>query len=150
CGCTLYVVMLGGYSLLLHALSGQRDLVVSVPTAGQLAEGNGNLVGFMVNMIPLRSRKLNEQSFGEYLKSLRSTLLEAYEYSSSNVTRILRSLHPDRQFRPGAVFNLDLADQPMAFADLKMELQLNLNNSAKFDLYLNAVKRAHQIELVWE
>src|SRR5262249_52866732 len=26
----------------------------------------------------------------------------------------------------------------------------NLNNSAKFDLYLNAVKRAHQIELVWE
>ncbi|HKY06506.1 MAG TPA: aminotransferase class III-fold pyridoxal phosphate-dependent enzyme, partial [Blastocatellia bacterium] len=149
-GCTLYMTLLGGYSLLLHALSGQKDLIVSVPTAGQVAAGTTDMVGYFVNMLPLRSRRLNEKSLTDYLKSLRSTLLEAYEYQSLNVTQILRKLHPDRQFKPGAVFNLDFADQPMAFADLKMELHSNLNRSAKFDIYLNAVKRPDKIELIWE
>ncbi|MCA1634307.1 MAG: amino acid adenylation domain-containing protein [Acidobacteria bacterium] len=150
CGCTLYVVLLGGYNLLLHTLTGQRELLVSVPAAGQVAEDNRDLVAYCVNMLPLRSRHAGDKTVAEYLKAQRETLLKAYEYKSFNVNYMLRKIHPERQFRPGAVFNLDFAAQPMAFADLDLELQSNTNSSAKFDIYLNAIKRPDEIELLWE
>ena len=54
-GCTLFATLLAGFKILLHRLSGQSDIVVGIPAAGQsLLEGE-TLVGHCVNFLPLRN-----------------------------------------------------------------------------------------------
>src|SRR6202043_2907652 len=52
--CTLFVTLLAGFQILLSRLSGQDDIVVGVPTAGQSLLDDAVLVGHCVNFIPLR------------------------------------------------------------------------------------------------
>ena len=52
----LLAVLLAGFEVLLARLSGQEDVVVGVPAAGQSVGGHDGLVGHCVNMLPLRAR----------------------------------------------------------------------------------------------
>ncbi|HEV58341.1 MAG TPA: aminotransferase class III-fold pyridoxal phosphate-dependent enzyme, partial [Phycisphaerales bacterium] len=51
-GCTLYVTLLAAFQALLHRLTGQEDVIVGVPVAGQLAMGADHLVGYCLNVLP--------------------------------------------------------------------------------------------------
>lgn len=55
-GVTLFMVLLGGFKALLARYSGQLDLVVGVPLAGRIDSRNEDLVGFLVNALPLRTQ----------------------------------------------------------------------------------------------
>ncbi len=49
--------------MLLHRLTGQADLVVGIPAAGQNADGLAGLVGHCVHMLPLRNRIARGDTF---------------------------------------------------------------------------------------
>lgn len=55
-GASLYATLLTGFAVLLQRLTGQDDLVIGIPTAGQAATGEDTLVGHAVNVLPLRTR----------------------------------------------------------------------------------------------
>ena len=53
-GGTMFVTLLSAFATLLHRLSGQSDLVIGVPSAGQTLVGCDELVGHCLNFLPLR------------------------------------------------------------------------------------------------
>ena len=59
-GSTLQNYLLAGFGVLLHRLAGEEDLVIGIPTAGQISPvvtsvpGHRALVGHCVNALPLR------------------------------------------------------------------------------------------------
>ena len=53
-GASLFATLLAGFDALLARLTGQDDLVVGIPAAGQAAAGLEGLVGHCVSMLPLR------------------------------------------------------------------------------------------------
>ena len=65
-------------------LSGQSDLVIGIPIAGQSELENGHLVAHCVATLPLRCRINPDATFSQFLKDLRSTFLDGS--SASNVT----------------------------------------------------------------
>ena len=54
-GASLFATLIAGFGALLHRLTGQDDVVVGVPAAGQAAAGLEGLVGHCVHMLPLLS-----------------------------------------------------------------------------------------------
>src|SRR5207244_7883020 len=76
--CTLFVTLLAGFQLLLSRLSGQDDIVVGIPTAGQSLVDDAVLVGHCVNFIPLRGRLSGNPTGAEFLAQMKQTVLTGY------------------------------------------------------------------------
>ncbi|MFB4394864.1 MULTISPECIES: amino acid adenylation domain-containing protein, partial [unclassified Pseudomonas] len=78
-GTTLYSVLLAAFQVLLHRVSHSADLVVGADVAGRQRPELERLIGFFVNILPLRSRYSAQRRFGEHLAATRDTALSAFE-----------------------------------------------------------------------
>ncbi|HJP58603.1 MAG TPA: condensation domain-containing protein, partial [Gemmatimonadaceae bacterium] len=78
-GASLFATLLAGFGTLLHRLSGQDDIIVGIPVAGQASTGFPGLVGHCVNMLPLRLHPTPDLKFSEMLGKARTTMLDALD-----------------------------------------------------------------------
>ena len=86
-------MLLAGFQTLLSRLSGQDDIVVGIPSAGQAAlDEHEVLVGHCVNFLPLRGRFTGDPTLADYLAQARKALLDAYEHQNYTYGRLIRKL----------------------------------------------------------
>ncbi len=141
--CTLFVTLLSALQILLSRLSGQDDIVVGIPTAGQsLVEDV--LVGHCVNFIPLRSRVHAECTATEFLAQVKQCVLEGYEHQNYTYGRLVRKLalrrDPSRLPLTEVQFNLERVGEGLRFEGLETEVDPNPKSFVNFDLFLNIVE----------
>jgi hypothetical protein len=74
-GATLFHTLLAAFEVLIFRLSGQQDLIVGIPIAGQSELENGHLVAHCVTTLPLRCQADPNATFAQFLKELRATYL---------------------------------------------------------------------------
>ena len=91
-GCTLFATLLAAFDILLHRLSGQDDVVVGVPSAGQSSWGRDDLVGHCVNFLPVRSLLPDGATVRDFLKATKGRVLEAYEHQNATYGTLVRKL----------------------------------------------------------
>jgi glutamate-1-semialdehyde aminotransferase/acyl carrier protein len=136
--CTLFMLLFGAFKLLLHHLTGQKDLIVGIPSAGQTSTDAGYLIGYCVNLLPIRSRPAGDMAFTDYLASLKDTMANAYDHQDYPYSKLLKKLNlshaSDRSPLVEALFNLDRSGPNPDFYELKVELETNHNHSSKFDI----------------
>ena len=77
---TVFMTLLSVYQVLLRAYSGQDDIIVGTPVANRNRAEMESLIGFFVNMLPIRTRLNINASFKDLLKQVRRTALAAYEH----------------------------------------------------------------------
>ena len=139
--CTLVVTLLTGFEILLHRLSGQDEVVVGIPAAGQPLTGTQPLVGHCTNLLPLRSRYDANQKFGDFLATTKRVVLDAYEHQHCSFGALLQKLNPRRS--PGRVplvsviFNLDRLGRGVQFDGLETSAEPMPKSFTNFDLFLN-------------
>ncbi|WP_405059149.1 condensation domain-containing protein [Kribbella sp. NBC_01505] len=80
-GATLYTGLLAGYQLLLHRVTGSSDLVVGAPIADRPSPALADAVGYLVNLLPVRSRHAGQESFSEFLGQTAGSVLGGMEHS---------------------------------------------------------------------
>ncbi|OUL24319.1 non-ribosomal peptide synthetase [Nostoc sp. RF31YmG] len=152
-GCSFMTTILAGFEAWLHRLTGQNDLVVGIPAAGQAALGQYNLVGHCVNLLPLRSQINSAQSFSEYLQSRRSTVLDAYDHQQFTFGSLVKKLSiPRDSSRIPLVpitFNIDqgLDSDKLPFSGLEVEFFSNPRSFENFELFINATELRGQLTL---
>jgi amino acid adenylation domain-containing protein len=142
---SFFVLLLGAFQTYLARITGQDDLVVGIPTAGQAAEGDDgtSLVGHCVNFLPLRSRVKAGASLGEHLESLRKSVFAAYENQAYTLGRLLQKLplprDPSRQPLLSVCFNVDqgLSGGDLRFCDVAVKFASNPRSFEAFELFLN-------------
>lgn len=147
---TLFVTMLACYQLLIHRLSGQNDIVVGIPTAEQAAIGGENLVGYGVNLLPLRSSFDPTLSFADYLTKVRRTLLNAQEHAIYPFDQLVKQLDlprdPGRAPLVNITFNLERGGNISA-GDLVVQLLPPPTPCVKFELFLNITDNDNALRL---
>jgi amino acid adenylation domain-containing protein len=94
---TLYVFLAASLKAWLYRLTGREDLVIGIPTAGQLAitgHANGrSLIGHCVSALPLRTQCPGGISFSDHLKNVKGRMLDAQENQALTLATIVRKLH---------------------------------------------------------
>ncbi len=150
-GASLFVTLFSMFGGLLARLTGQDDIVVGVPAAGQASTGGSALVGHCVQLLPIRIAADLEQPVPDLLKATRTRVLDAYEHQACTFGQLLKKLKFERS--PGrlplvsVVFNLDQAirSEDLSMAGLKVELESNPRLFENFDLFVNASQRGGEI-----
>jgi malonyl CoA-acyl carrier protein transacylase len=143
-GCTLLMTLLSVYTALLHRLTGQDEIVVSITVAGRSFEGSEGLVGYCAHLLPVRSCVVGCAIFSEYLTKIRDVLLEAYEHQDYPFARLINKLlmRMDASRSPlvTATFNLDRSVAVPKMFELKTDLFPQTISFTGFDINLNVTE----------
>lgn len=153
-GSSFVGTLTAAFEIWLHQLTRQNDLVLGLPTAGQLVADQYGLVGHCVSLLPLRSQCDPQQSFTTYLKKRRLELMDAYEHQQLTFGSLLRKLaiprDPSRVALVPVVFNVDMGlDEGVDFYGLKHQLISNPRAYENFELSLNATGSEQSLVLEW-
>ncbi len=143
-GCTLFATLFGAFAALLHRLTGQEDLVVGIPAAGQAFDGGENLVGHCVNFLSIRSRAPKQIEVREYLRSIRKKILDGYDHQDSTYGSLIQKLDlprdPSRLPLVEAQFNLERIGAGSQWEGLRADVDANPKAFVNDDLFLNVVE----------
>ena len=152
-GCSFMSTLLAGFEVWLHRLTGQSDIVVGVLAAGQAATEMYNTVGHCVNLLPMRSLVMGEQSFKDYLQSRRAKVLDDYDHQQFTFGTLIQKLSiprdPSRIPLVPILLNIDqgLDSAKLPFHDLEVELFSNPRSFENFELFVNATEMAGKLTL---
>jgi amino acid adenylation domain-containing protein len=142
--CTLFATMLAGFTALLGRLSGQEDIVVGVPAAGQSLVEDKVLVGHCVNFVPIRGITHEEITTAQFLQQMRANIFDAYDHQNYTFGRLVRKLAIPRDASRLPLlevqFNLEKVGGNLAFAGLAAEVDPNPKSFVNFDVFINAVE----------
>ncbi len=95
-GATLFVVLLAGFKVFLASISGQQDLLVGSPVAGRTRTELEPIIGMFMNTLVLRTVLAGDPTFGEIVRRVRTTALEAYDHQDLPLERLIDAVLPAR------------------------------------------------------
>lgn len=95
-GATLFMTLLASFHVLLARYARQTDVVVGAPIAGRTQAQLENLIGFFVNMLPMRADLSGNPPFRELLRRVRNVALDAYAHQDMPFEKLVEELRPER------------------------------------------------------
>ena len=145
-GSTLFSTLLAAINALVFRLSGERDLVIGIPAAGQSMVGCPSLVGHCLNFLPIRCRVENSAPFAELAAGVKNQVLDAYDHQDYTFGTLVRALNlprdPSRLPLLNLMFNIDPDGlDRLPFAGLEAEVVNNAKRYTNMDLFLNIYKK---------
>jgi amino acid adenylation domain-containing protein len=145
---TLYMVLLTAYSILLSRYSNQTDIIVGSPIANRNRYEIENLIGFFVNILPLRINLAANPSFLALLQQVKQTVSEAYGHQDLTFEQLVdhlkleKSLSHHPLFQVTFVFQIendratlcplksvDVAREPLEFQVSRFDLTMTLTET---------------------
>jgi amino acid adenylation domain-containing protein len=153
-GTTLSVVLLAAWSLLLHRMTGQPDLVIGTPYRGREQPGLEALIGFFVNMLPLRSRYDATLTVRGWIDRVHATLVDAIGCADVPFEALVRRLAPPREPSRSVIHQVtfsfqDVRERPLKWGDLDYTRLPTRQGGATQDLGLACVQTRDGLELVF-
>ncbi|MEI6470628.1 MAG: condensation domain-containing protein, partial [Betaproteobacteria bacterium] len=150
-GCTIYMVLMACYSIMLHRLTSQNKIVIGAPFSGRSISGSQELIGYCVHLLPILSQIDRMSTIEGHLKSTRVTLLEAYQNQDYPFARLINRLNIERDVSRAplvnTVFNLERIEDTQHIADLNVDMQTQPVSFSRMDLTLTANLRSNEINL---
>ncbi|MFJ8082384.1 amino acid adenylation domain-containing protein [Streptomyces sp. NPDC096205] len=117
CGASAHMVLLAAFQLLIARWSGQHDFVVGMPAANREASETEELVGFFMNLLPLRATVDPSGTFRDLVARVRESSLDAYDHQGLSFDRLVEEIAPERT----------LAHNPLVQVAFNMEKQPRLS-----------------------
>lgn len=104
--CTLFMILLTVFKILLSRWSGQQDICVGSPIAGRTQRELEGLIGFFVNTLALRSDLSGDPSVQELLQRVRVTALDAYEHQEIPFEKVVEAVVRQRDLIRNPLFQV--------------------------------------------
>lgn len=96
-GASRYMVLLAAFHALLHRISGAADQLVGIDVAGRPRRELEALVGFFVNVLPLRAQCHAGLRFADLLAQVRTRTLAAFDHQSLPFEHIVEAAGVPRE-----------------------------------------------------
>ncbi|WP_308310783.1 non-ribosomal peptide synthetase [Streptomyces sp. GbtcB6] len=138
-GVTPFIVQLAAFALLVNRHTGAQDMVIGTPVTTRDRPELENLVGYFVNLLPLRIRLGARTTFRELLAHISDVAFEAYGYLDVPFDTIVDQLAPDRSAAHPPLVQVVFGSHtenraPLAFGPASADRRVHSNGTSKFDL----------------
>lgn len=146
---SLVNTVLAAYFALLYRLSGTEDLVVGLPVAGQGVFKQPNLVGHLVQLLPIRITLSGEDSFADLVARVKAAVLTATEHPDFTFGSLLERLKVDRSRVPlvATIFNIDQQLGELDFGAAKASVRTVPRCGENFELFLNVLPSKERLTI---
>jgi amino acid adenylation domain-containing protein len=163
-GATLYMVLLGIYSILLSKLSGQEDIIIGNSIAGRQHADLHFIIGMFVNTLVMRNYPAGTKNVKEFLDEVKKRTLAAFENQDYPFEELVDQIAVNRNTSRNPLFDVmfvlqNIAVQSGTIPDIQIpDLKTSPYQSgtqldpgaAKFDLTLVAVETGEKLSLIFE
>ena len=95
-GATPFMTLMAAFKALLHALSGQEDLLVGSPAAMRNRPELERVIGFFANTLVYRTDLSGQPSFRDLVGRVRDTALGVYAHQELPFEKIVEAVRPPR------------------------------------------------------
>ncbi|MGA9995150.1 MAG: amino acid adenylation domain-containing protein, partial [Pyrinomonadaceae bacterium] len=145
-GATMYMVLMAAYKLLIYRYTGQEDIIVGCSIANRDRPETQDMVGFLLNLLVLRTDLSGNPSFRELLSRERETALGAYAHQDLPFGKLVQELRPKQDpsrnpIAQAAFIYLDFPElttmEPMGLKATPLVVD---NGASRFDLTLALVE----------
>jgi amino acid adenylation domain-containing protein len=111
-GTTLFMVLMAALNILLIRYTGQEDLVVGTPVANRNRMEIEPLIGFLLNILVIRSDVSGDPTFHELLNRVKEVSLGAFANQDYPFEMLVDKLQPERDMSRSPLFQVifDLQD----------------------------------------
>jgi amino acid adenylation domain-containing protein len=89
---SLFVLLIAAWYLVLNRRTGSRDLTVAVPSANRSDPGDSGVVGYLVNMLPLRVLVDPRETVASFVARVRETANRALQRQHVPLAQIVEAL----------------------------------------------------------
>jgi len=134
---TVLVTLMAAYHFFLSRITGQQDLVVVTPVAGQLHMESSSLVGDCSNLVALRAKLSSDVSFADWVNIVKKQMLDCADYMLCPFAEVVRQLSPRRDPSGWAFFNVDRPSSPVRFGGIHLDYVPTPIAYSNFDFGLN-------------
>jgi amino acid adenylation domain-containing protein/non-ribosomal peptide synthase protein (TIGR01720 family) len=165
-GTLVSYLLLALFELTLHRHTGQGDLCIGLSCANRNRPETEGLIGFFVNILPIRVQLRPEVDFADLLGEVVGRVTEAIEFQDYPLNRLIRTLNPPRRSNRPPLINVvygfhdfldlrfDLAGETSAssIADVVLTERpwTSAHETAKFDLTLLITDHGSHLHLTLE
>ncbi|MGF1539073.1 MAG: condensation domain-containing protein, partial [Pleurocapsa sp.] len=148
---TLFATLLTSFKILLRVYSEQDDLFVCSPIASRNRPELKQLMGYLVNLLILRSDLSGNPSFKELLGRVSKTVTGAYAHQDFPLQQLVQDLGLGQRSLSQVMFVLQNNDRttPTLSGLTVEELEVD-NGMADFDLSLSLTESEAQLIGVWK
>ncbi|AEI43027.1 non-ribosomal peptide synthetase [Paenibacillus mucilaginosus] len=141
-GLTLYMVLLGAYSLFLSTLCRQEEILIGTPVSGRTSDW-APLIGMFVGTVVLRTELPGELTVDDFLRSVKEEALKAFEHGDYPFEKLAETYGDRTQAGRHPVFDTVFAlrqhgNLPASCGELALAPHPFEQPAAKFDLMLEA------------
>jgi acyl carrier protein len=95
-GSTLFMTLLAGLYMTLNGYTGRSDLCIGTTVAGREQLGTEDLIGFFINILPLRVDLSGDPTGEELLQRVKSVVLDGFEHQALPFEHLLNELRLHR------------------------------------------------------
>ncbi|MEV6974194.1 amino acid adenylation domain-containing protein [Kitasatospora sp. NPDC093806] len=147
---TPFMVLLAGLALTLHRRTGQRDLVLGSPVSVRGRAELDALIGYFVNLLPLRVRLDEAADFRELVRHVREVAIAGYRHQEAPFDDIAATVFEDRpddraeNRNPLCQVLLELHPldtRPLTIGAIEVTRELYSNPVSRFDLSISVDDR---------
>ncbi len=149
-GVTLFMSLMAAFQALLYLHTGQEDINVGTTIANREIPDLKRLMGFLINILIIRSDLSDNPRFSDFLKQIKNTALDAFANHDLPYERLVEALQPDRTLTYPSLFQIlfVLQNAPkgkLALPDLEISIYETRLKNVKFDLTLIMEEEADHI-----
>ncbi|MHA4246131.1 amino acid adenylation domain-containing protein [Bacillus cereus] len=149
-GCTLYMLLITAYAVVLNRYSGDEDIIIGTAVANRNRSELEGLIGFFVNTLGIRLDFSDDLPLSELLEKSRESVLDGFANEDVPFDVVLDSLNVPRL--PGihplfqAMFILQTASPTeMSLSGVEINPMHLPMEESKFDLFLNLEEKKGEL-----
>ena len=144
---SFFQIMLAGFGAYLSRISGQDDFTVTMPTAGQSALEQHDLIGHCVNDLPIRFHIDSPRDLLELLQETRTRVINALDHQRYSIGAMIREFAPQRDPSRNPIatveFNIDpeIKSDEIGFEGLGVRLVVEPRAFEGKEMFVNGILR---------
>ncbi|MFP4681093.1 MAG: amino acid adenylation domain-containing protein [Chitinispirillaceae bacterium] len=130
-GCTMFMCLLAGFALTINRYTGKDDLCIGTTTSGRILPEIEKLIGFFINILPLRICVDECKTVEEFMNAVRSVALSGFDHQIVPFERIVYSSAVERSDASSSLVPLVIRHQNFP----RTNLEQSLPGGVKFGSY---------------
>jgi amino acid adenylation domain-containing protein len=157
---TLYMTLLAVFSILFLKLSGQEDIIVGTPIAARPHTDLQQVIGMMVNSLPMRNFPSPAKTFRFFLKEVKQRTLDAYENQEYPFEELVEKVSVYRDTSRNPIFDIMFAfqnqveepgsEEPGYEGHRGVTTRVPIHKVSRFDLAFDALESEGKIQFCLE